>query len=215
MTDISFDAMQQQPLPAAMVTQLLAIEDWVLVKERVAQWLREFPQYRDDLLLTFSALSEQYVSMDMPSDIHWEQSMQQSFNRAFQSLGIQAAVTPPIAAVLTFGQLMQTASLTKMRLSKRVHIGIDVIDKIQQGKIIAASIPLKLIERLGAAFNRTIDDVRNALAATIPAHSISPALRKGEASVPSTESMEQEEFRDAIKDSPNMSNSEKTEWLAL
>jgi transcriptional regulator with XRE-family HTH domain len=126
----------------------------------------------------------------------------------------QAAQTVQ-ASVASFTQARKVAGLALVDLARRLGLGTDVVQKLEHGRLVAASIPQKLVERLAEALQLTHAQVQ-ALLRTPPTMQAQPALlrRRSVGKVaPERQTPEPQTFAEAIQHSPSMTADQRAAWL--
>jgi transcriptional regulator with XRE-family HTH domain len=128
----------------------------------------------------------------------------------------QTVVAPPAQApVESLAQARKATGLALVDLARRLGLGTDVVQKLEHGRVVAASVPQKLAERLAEALKLTSEQVWGLLR-TPPAMQSQPALlrRRTVGKVPpESQAFEPQTFAEAIQHSPSMTPEQRAAWL--
>ncbi len=124
----------------------------------------------------------------------------------------QAAALVP--AVTTLSEAMRAASVSKIRLARQLHLGVDVVDLLVSGRINLATVPRRLFERVGATLGASLDQARRWAEAAQSGPQASPALLRGKAAPPdASDATPALSFIQVVQGSGNMSDADKADWL--
>lgn len=141
--------------------------------------------------------------------------------RAFALLFPQPAEAQPVAAQAVAAQAASVSqrvfsSLKELRQARRIGpvaaakqlgIGVDVLTNIEHGRVRVATIPERLLQRLGEVLSTTTEQVRLTLQNQV---SIVPAFNRGTGGASAEPELD---FAQAVRLSPSMSAEEKAAWL--
>lgn len=135
-------------------------------------------------------------------------------DRAFATVFVTSPATT-LAAVgqKVFGTLVEwrrARKLGQVALAKQLGLGADVVSKLEHGKIRAASVPDRLVHALAEALGATADAVRFTLQNQA---ALAPALLRDRSTGGDAREEPTLDFADAVRLSPNMSETEKSPWL--
>ncbi len=175
----------------------------------MVDWLKRYPDLTDEIIAFVSALRI--------FDTQDDEAIYATANAV--DIGIArglARVTAVAAApALDLKAALEAAGMTKTVAARRLQIGVDVLQKLMQGRITVATIPQRFFERLGQALESSVEQARQWVDRSFELSvQVQPALRRGSAktpkdAVPATP----ESFADAVQHSPNMAGDAKKEWL--
>jgi transcriptional regulator with XRE-family HTH domain len=146
-----------------------------------------------------------------------ERVAERALARAWASVfPAQAPLTAPLAvaqgAIASLKALRKARGLTPRALGERVGLGVDVVSNLEAGLIRVASIPDRLFRALGEALGASVDQIHHAFEIQ---PMVEPALRRDRRGAGGTPAKQPTlDFGDAIRFSPNMTDTQKAEWLA-
>jgi transcriptional regulator with XRE-family HTH domain len=125
-----------------------------------------------------------------------------------------AAVAAAPAGALTLSAVRRARGLSPAQVARQLKLGVDVLDKLEKGRIVAASVPGRLLDELAALLDISARQVRACLDVVAPA--TAPALRRQRTVAPRAgqETAAAQTFADAVRRSPGMSEAQREEWLA-
>lgn len=95
------------------------------------------------------------------------------------------------------------------QMAQRLGMGISLFSKLNRRLLNLSSIPHRLIERLAEELRTSVEQARTYLAQ--PPTLAAGALYRSEQT---PEAAEQQDFADAVRNCPDMSESQKADWLA-
>lgn len=78
---------------------------------------------------------------------------------------VAAAGATPTTPARNLTQLRGEAKLTVGHLARKLRIPVDLLARIERGKVAVSSVPQRLVQELGALLQVPVDTVRSALAA--------------------------------------------------
>ncbi len=164
-------------------------------------------------------LTEQEQALPISAEISEisQRARQRALAAVFASAAAgQAAAGQPVqTATASLAQARKAAGLALVDLARRLGLGTDVVQKLEHGRLMAASVPQKLTERLAEALKLTSEQVWELLR-TPPAMQAQPALlrRRTEGKLsPESEALEPQTFAEAIEHSPSMTPEQRALWL--
>ncbi|HEY7350573.1 MAG TPA: helix-turn-helix transcriptional regulator [Ktedonobacterales bacterium] len=161
-------------------------------------------------------LDEQEAAL--PMTVEMEALTLRARQRALDAV-FSAATLPQTSAVPvnTLAQVRRASGLSLVELARRLALGADVVQKLEQGRIIAASVPQKLADRLAEALAVSKDQVWALLRST-PGAELQPAFQRrrsvGKNSQPEGRSVQPQSFAEAVQHSPSMAAEQRARWLA-
>ncbi len=129
--------------------------------------------------------------------------------------GLTPATQTVGALVHSLAQARKACGLSLVDLARRLALGADVVQKLEQGRIAVASVPQKLADRLAEALTMSSEQVWNLLRAT-PGTQAQPALLRrrmtGRPAQQNDQPVEQT-FAEAVLHSPSMTAEQRALWL--
>lgn len=180
----------------------------------LGQVLALYPQYVPELTEFSTALvaTTSYEREALTPDV--ESIAMRARARAMAAVfATQAAPQTAVQTVFaSLKELRRARKLSPVAVAQRLGLGVDVLSDLEAGLIRVATIPDRFIRALGDALNATADQVNTILrvqATTLPA-----LLRSSEGSSKATPEQHARDFSEAVRHSPNMSQDQKTHWLA-
>jgi hypothetical protein len=175
----------------------------------MVDWLKRYPDLTDEIIAFVSALR-----------IFDEQSDEAIYATADVvehgiAKGLARVTTVAAAPALDLKAALEVAGMTKTIAARRLQIGVDVLQKLMQGRITVATIPQRFFERLGQALESSVEQARQLVNQSFELGvQVQPAYRRGAAKTPKDiEPAPPESFADAVQRSPNMAADVKKEWL--
>lgn len=138
---------------------------------------------------------------------------QRAAARAFAAVFASAAAAKPQSvvaarAVASLKALRRARGVSLAALARQLSLGVDVVADLEAGLIRVASIPERLVVRLGDQLQSSAEQVRLAL-------ETQPVLRPAYGRDPSSsQEVRERDFAEAVRVSTSMSPAEKSEWLA-
>lgn len=160
-------------------------------------------------------LDDQEVALPMTPEIEaiTLRARQRSLEAIFGAASAIQAVRAP-ARTLALERKVQGLSL--MELGRRLNLGIDVVQKLEQGRIALASVPQHLLDRLADVLLLSQEHVREILQIT-PGKALQPALLRrrtvGRTTAPESQSAQTQTFSEAVQRSPSMTAEQRAFWL--
>lgn len=190
--------------------------EFVAARERgeagaLARTLASYPQHAFELTEFDAALTATTGYETEPLTPAIEGIALRARERAFALLFPATTVTKPATiGQKVFGslkELRQVRRISPVAAAKQLGIGVDVLTNIEHGKVRVATIPERLLQRLGEVLSTTAEQVRLTLQNQA---SIVPALNRGTGGTGEEPELD---FAQAVRLSPNMSAEEKAAWL--
>jgi DNA-binding transcriptional regulator YiaG len=137
--------------------------------------------------------------------------------RALSAVFSAAAKPQSVDAARTLGQMRAASGLSMVEFARRLALGADVVRKLEQGRIIAASVPQRLVEALSQTLAVSTEQVL-ALLRGAPGAGVQPALLRrrpvGKANQAEDQSVQPQTFAEAVRHSPSMTAEQRGAWLA-
>jgi DNA-binding transcriptional regulator YiaG len=136
--------------------------------------------------------------------------------RALSAVFSAAAAPESVAQARTLGQMRAASGLSMVEFARRLTLGVDVVRKLEQGRIIAASVPQRLVETLAETLAVSAEQVRVLLRGA-PGAGVQPALlrrrpvRKN--NQPEDQSTQPQTFAEAVQHSTSMTAAQRGFWL--
>jgi DNA-binding transcriptional regulator YiaG len=126
------------------------------------------------------------------------------------------AAQPASATVSTLVQARKVCGLSLVELARRLALGADVVQKLEQGRIAASSMPQRLADRLAEALALPREQIWTLLRAA-PGADLQPALLRrrsvGKTSQQESQPAPSQTFADAVLRSPSMTTEQRALWL--
>jgi transcriptional regulator with XRE-family HTH domain len=137
--------------------------------------------------------------------------------RALNAVFSVAAVSQPAAAAVnTLAQARKARGLSLVELARQLTLGVDVVRKLEEGRILAASVPQRLANRLAETLAVSQEHIL-ALLRTPPGNEFQPALRRqqtvGKQSQRESQPVQSQTFAEAVQHSPSMADEQRAFWL--
>ncbi len=160
-------------------------------------------------------LDEQEAALPMTAEIEalTLRARQRALSAVFSAT---AALQAGAASVGTLAQARKASGLSLVELARRLALGADVVQKLEQGRIIAASVPQRLAERLAEALAISREQVWTLLRSA-PRTSAQPALQRwrpvGKTAQRESQAAQPQTFAEAVQHSPSMEPEQRAFWL--
>jgi len=122
-----------------------------------------------------------------------------------------AAAFPVPAGALSLSAARRARGLSLAQAARSLRLGVDVLDKLEKGRILAATVPSRLLNELATLLALPLQQVRACLDRPTPA--MAPALRRQRAASTGPTTAAPQTFADAVRRSPGMTDEERAEWL--
>lgn len=120
----------------------------------------------------------------------------------------QAAASATAQTVASLKALRRARGISLAAFARQLGLGMDVLADLEAGLIRAASIPDRLVQRVGDVLQASAEQVRLAL-------QTQPVLRPAYGRDPSSsQEVTERDFAEAVRVSTSMSVEQKHEWLA-
>lgn len=117
----------------------------------------------------------------------------------------------------TLGQMRAASGFSMVEFARRLALGADVVRKLEQGRIIAASVPQRLVEALSQTLAVSTEQVW-ALLRGAPGAGVQPALLRrrpvGKNNQAEDQSTQPQTFAEAVQHSLSMTTEQQGAWLA-
>ncbi len=160
-------------------------------------------------------VDEQEVALPVTADI--EALTLRARQRALSAV-FSAASAPSVSAVAvsTLAQVRKAGGLSLVELARRLALGADVVQKLEQGRITVASVPQRLVDRLAETLAVSKEQIWTMLRSA-PGTGVQPALLRrrsvGKISQPESQPVQEQAFADAVEHSPSMATEQRMFWL--
>jgi DNA-binding transcriptional regulator YiaG len=129
---------------------------------------------------------------------------------------VSAVSQPGVASASSLAQMREISGLSLVELARRLALGADVVRKLEQGRILAASVPQRLVDRLAGVLAVSKEQVWSVLRSA-PGAEVQPALLRrrsvGKKSQPEGKSAQPQTFAEAVQSSPSMAAEQRARWL--
>ena len=160
-------------------------------------------------------VDEQEIALPVTADI--EALTLRARQRALSAVFSAASASASSAvAVSTLAQVRKASGLTLVELARRLALGADVVQKLEKGRITAASVPRRLVDRLAETLAVSKEQIWSMLRST-PETGVQPALRRqlsvGKRSQMENQPVQEQAFADAVQHSPSMAAEQRKFWL--
>ncbi|HLW03148.1 MAG TPA: helix-turn-helix transcriptional regulator [Ktedonobacterales bacterium] len=160
-------------------------------------------------------VDEQGVALPVTADI--EALTLRARQRALSAVFSAASASPSsTVAVNTLAQVRKASGLSLVELARRLALGADVVQKLERGRITAASVPQRLVDRLAETLAVSKEQIWSMLRST-PGTSVQPALLRqrsvGKVSQPEGQPVQEQAFAEAVQHSPSMAAEQRAFWL--
>lgn len=161
-------------------------------------------------------LREQEAALPVTAEIEalTQRARQRALSAVFSALSAPQASA---ALVSTLAQARLASGLKLVELARRLGLGADVVQKLEQGRILAASVPQRLADRLAEALVVSKEQVWAMLRST-PGAALQPALQRrrsvGKNSQTEGGPAQPQTFAEAVQHSPSMAAEQRSFWLA-
>ncbi len=190
--------------------------EFVAARERgesgaLARVLAAYPQHAFELTEFDAGLTATTSYESEPLTPTIEGIALRARERAFAML-FPTATGPKAASVSqrVFGslkELRQAQRIGPVAAAKQLGLGVDVLTNIEHGRVRVATIPERLLQRLGEVLSTTAEQVRLTLQNQA---SIVPAFNRGTGGTGEEPELD---FAQAVRLSPSMTAEEKAAWL--
>ena len=159
-------------------------------------------------------VAEQEATLPVTADI--EALTQRARQRALSAVFSAATVSQPVAAtVSTLTEVRTAKGISLVELARRLTLGADVVQKLERGRILAASVPQRLTDQLAEVLAVSKEQVQALLSSTPGAEY---ALRRqrpvGKNSRAEGQAVQSQTFAEAVQHSPSMAAEQRAFWLA-
>ena len=160
-------------------------------------------------------LDEQEMALPITADI--EAISLRARQRALGAVFDVAIAAQPASALLSpLAQARKASGVAMVDLARRLSLGVDVVQMLEQGRIAVASVPQKLADRLAEALAMTSEQVWNLLRSA-PGIQSQPAFQRrrttGKAGRKGETSAEPLTFAEAVQHSASMTADQRASWL--
>ncbi len=160
-------------------------------------------------------VGEQDAALEVPVEI--EAITLRARQRALSAVfGAALATQTSVAPANTLAQARKARGLSLVELARRLGLGADVVQKLEQGRIVAASVPQRLADRLAETLAVSKDQIW-AMLRSAPGASAQPALLRRRAVGKSSQSEGQpaqpQTFDEAVRHSPSMAPEQLAFWV--
>ena len=158
-------------------------------------------------------LDEQEAALPITADI--EALTLRARQRALGAVFDVAPAAQPASALVSPLALARKASgISLVDLARRLSLGTDVVQKLEQGRIAVASVPQKLADRLAEALSVSSEQVWNLLRAAPSAQPLFQRRRNvGKPKHREETPAEPLTFAEAVQHSPSMTAEQRASWL--
>lgn len=169
-------------------------------------WLAEYPQFADDLMQWALDVPVMEYAEKQPLSTADQEQVAQIGSRFVAEM--RARYETPVSSLL---EVARQNGLNAASLAQRLGVGMPIIAKLQQRLIRFASIPDRLISEMADALKLNIHQVR-AFLQQPPTLAAGAVYNYRADSAPQVS--KQEDFEEAVRACPDMSETQKTTWLA-
>ncbi len=189
---------------------------------RLSDYLLRYPQYADaitDFVTYYHALEVDVpvaskevsrASMVPPLSESSRMAMDRAWNRLSQAGGVDSNSSMTLQLVASKRQ----KSLPQ--LAGEVGISVDIMEKLAQSMIDAATIPKEVLKRLAQALVQPLDVISGILADSANKRMVhGVAESASDYSLGEQSHIQTQSFREAVERSPNLSNEQKDVWRGI
>jgi transcriptional regulator with XRE-family HTH domain len=160
-------------------------------------------------------VDEQEMALPVTADV--EAVTLRARQRALSAVfSVSSAAASSAQAASTLAQVRKASGLSLVELAGRVALGVDVVKKLEQGRITAASVPQRLVDRLAETLAVSKEHIWSMLRSA-PGTSIQPALLRQrpvrKANQPESQPPQEQAFAEAVQLSLSMTAEQRTFWL--
>ncbi|HEX6776659.1 MAG TPA: hypothetical protein VF099_00585 [Ktedonobacterales bacterium] len=175
-----------------------------------------------DFVAALHATDQDEQEMALPITADIEAISLRARQRALGAVFDVAPAAQPASALLSpLAQARKVSGVAMVDLARRLSLGVDVVQMLEQGRIAVASVPQKLADRLAEALAITSEQVWNLLRAA--PGTAQPALRRefqrpsrktaGKAAQQERMPSEPLTFAEAVQHSASMTADQRASWL--
>ncbi len=184
------------------------------------QMAQRYPAHAEKLAdfvaaLHATDLDEQEVALPITADIQVLalRARQRALGAVFD---VAPAVQTASALLSPLAKARKASGISLVDLARRLSLGTDVVQMLEQGRIAAASVPQKLADRLAETLSVSSEQVWNLLRAG-PGTQAQPAFLRqrvvGKARQQEETPAEPLTFAEAVQHSPSMTAEQRASWL--
>ncbi len=160
-------------------------------------------------------VAEQEATLPITADV--EALTMRARQRALSAVfGVAAVTSSAATAASTLAQARKAKGLSLVELARQLTLGVDVVRKLEQGRILAASVPQRLTNRLAETLAVSQEHVL-ALLRAAPGSELQPALLRqrtvGKQSQRESQPAQPQTFAEAVQHSPSMAAEQRAFWL--
>ncbi len=160
-------------------------------------------------------VAEQEAALPVTADI--EALTLRARQRALSAVFSAAtAPQPNVAPASTLAQVRRVRGLKMVELAQQMALGVDVVKKLEQGRILAASVPQRLVNRLAETLAVSQEQIWAMLRAT-PGTEAQPALLRwrpvGKSNPSEGQAGQPQAFAEAVEHSLSMTAEQRALWL--
>ncbi len=182
------------------------------------EWIHRYPEYAQELtefavswsLMNHLPPSPDAVEVDEETLVLRGMSVVQNLLHRHEQEQEPAAASAPVAPIVSLLEEGRARDLTPRQLAQAAEFGDSSLRKLDRRLIRFDSIPSQAIEALAAAIQRGIDSVVQYLQQE-PTFAAGMQYRAEQA----PQLAAQEDFFDAVRNDPTMSEEQRARWLAL
>lgn len=172
-------------------------------------WIAEYPSFTDDLLTWASELPLMTTTLYRTDTTAEEARLGKVGRSVVAEMRARYGMAHPALTSLT--EAAQQRNLRLRDVAERVGIGVPILSKLEQRLLKAATLPETLIQKLAEALELGTEAVREYLRQP-PTLAAGAAYQYTGKAAPSVTN--QQDFAEAIRSCPGMSDADKQAWLA-
>ena len=172
----------------------------------LTSWISEHPTLKSSLIQWATELPALEIAESRPAYPEFEARSVAIGQAVLRKIGLAYR---DVGELTSLNEAARARGMSPRVIAQRLGIGITIFAKLNRRLIHAASVPARLIETLSGELQVSVEELRGYLRQQ-------PTLAQGAAyradSAPETS--DPEEFADAVRRSPDMSEEQKREWVA-
>jgi transcriptional regulator with XRE-family HTH domain len=193
-----------------------AVGESALLREVAVRYPAQLEELADFVAGLYATdVDEQEAALLITADI--EAITLRARQRALDAVFVTASATQTVETpVRILAQERKARGLSLMQLGQRLDLGVDVVQKLEQGRITVASLPQRLTDRLADVLALSRERIGEILQKT-PGQSLQPALLRrrtvGRTAPSENQPAQPQTFAEAVQRSPSMTDEQRAFWL--
>lgn len=187
--------------------------EWRQDREQAAprslqHWMAEYPRFADDLVQWATDLPLLTTTLYRIDTSAEEERLAKVGRTVVAEMRARYGMLPPTLTSLT--EAARRRNLRLKDVAERIGVGVPIVSKLEQRLLSFASLPEALIRRLAETLELGVDSVQDYLRQP-PTLAVGAAYQYTGKAVPQVTA--QQEFAEAIRTCPGMSEAAKQAWL--